>query len=68
MIVLVNGVEREVGPGTRLLDLLDLPAGQTLPRGAAVALDGTVVPRSRHADTEVAPGSRIEIVTAVQGG
>ena len=66
MIIIVNGESRELPPPVRLLDVLDLPDGA--PRGIAVAVNGEVVPRARHASTELAPGSRVEIVTAVQGG
>lgn len=68
MIVFVNGTERELAPPVRLADVLDLAPGEPTPRGVAVAVNGTVVPRSQHADTELAAGSRVEIVTAVQGG
>ncbi len=34
----------------------------------AVELNGEVVPRSRHADTELRDGDRVEIVVAVGGG
>jgi sulfur carrier protein len=34
----------------------------------AVELDGEIVPKSRHADTVIKPGNRIEIVVAVGGG
>ena len=34
----------------------------------AVELDGEIVPRSRHAETMIRPGNRIEIVVAVGGG
>jgi sulfur carrier protein len=56
--IYVNGRPRQV----------DLPAGSPTPRGVAVALDGTVVPRARLADTALHEGARIEVVTAVQGG
>ncbi len=68
MLITVNGTEREVTPPVRLLEVLDLPAGAATPRGVAVAVDGAVVPRSQHATLELSPGSRVEIVTAVQGG
>ena len=68
MIVFVNGQPRELRPPVTLLDVLDVPAGQPAPRGVAVAVDGVVVPRSRHASTELGAGVRVEIVTAVQGG
>ena len=68
MIIHVNGQPREVIPPVRLRDVLDLPHGATTPRGIAVAVDGQVIPRSQHADTELKEGARVEIVTAVQGG
>lgn len=38
------------------------------PRGVAVAVDDAVVPRGAWERTEIRPGMRVEIVTAVQGG
>ena len=37
-------------------------------QGVAVALDDTVVPRSRWASTEIPEGARVDALTAVQGG
>ena len=75
MIVFVNGSSREIPESTRLLEVLPGvgepgpgQAGAEVPRGVAVALDGSVVPRSRIAATELHEGARVEIVTAVQGG
>ena len=68
MIVIVNGETRELPAPVRLLDVLDLAPGERAPRGIAVAVNGEVVPRGRQAETVLAPGSRVEIVTAVQGG
>lgn len=34
----------------------------------AVEKNGEIVPKSRHADTPLAPGDRLEIVVAVGGG
>ncbi|MEL7975618.1 sulfur carrier protein ThiS [Isoptericola sp. F-RaC21] len=36
--------------------------------GIAVAVNDAVVPRGLWAGTRIAPGDRVEIVTAVQGG
>lgn len=47
----------------QLLDHLAMPA-----RGIAVAVDGTVLPKSRWDATTVENGWTIEILTAVQGG
>jgi sulfur carrier protein len=68
MIIHVNGEAREVTPPVRLQEVLDLPDGAATPRGIAVAVNGQVIPRSQHANTELTEGARVEIVTAVQGG
>jgi sulfur carrier protein len=38
------------------------------PRGIAVARNGDVIPKSSWETTPLAPGDRIEIVTAAAGG
>jgi sulfur carrier protein len=63
--VQVNGIEQGVA-GRRLADVVHdfaVSAG-----GVAVAVNGTVVPRSRWDDTILAAGDAVEVVTAVQGG
>ena len=37
-------------------------------RGVAVAVNGTVVPRSTWADVDLADGDKVEVLTAAQGG
>jgi|tagenome__1003787_1003787.scaffolds.fasta_scaffold20270211_2 sulfur carrier protein len=37
-------------------------------RGVAVAVNGTVVPRSTWATSELADGDAVEVLTAAQGG
>ncbi|MFV3130780.1 sulfur carrier protein ThiS [Niveispirillum sp. KHB5.9] len=37
-------------------------------RGIAVAVNDSVVPRGRWADTVLSPGDRVEIVKVLQGG
>jgi sulfur carrier protein len=37
-------------------------------RGVAVAVNGTVVPRSTWAQVPLADGDRVEVLTAAQGG
>lgn len=39
-----------------------------VPRGVAVAVDDAVVPRGAWDRTQIRPGDRVEVVTAVQGG
>jgi len=61
----VNDEEVEVEDGitvTALLEQLDFPD-----RGVAVAVDWAVLPRSQW-DSQLTDGSRVEVVTAVQGG
>lgn len=69
-LVTVNGEPRPVADGTTIADLvsqvLTLPASDVT--GVAVALDDRVVPRSQWAATAVPAGSRVELVTATQGG
>ncbi|HEY1066510.1 MAG TPA: sulfur carrier protein ThiS [Pirellulales bacterium] len=62
----VNGEPQRVPAGTTiaaLLATLDVP-----PRGTAVELNLELVPRARHAETLLASGDRLEIVTLVGGG
>jgi sulfur carrier protein len=66
--IYVNGQPRQVDHTSALLSVLDVPPGAPAPRGIAVALDGTVVPRARLGETTLHEGARVEIVTAVQGG
>ncbi|HET8537047.1 MAG TPA: sulfur carrier protein ThiS [Solirubrobacteraceae bacterium] len=64
-MITINGEPRELtGTVDELLDAL----GVEVRRGLAVAVDAAVVPKSEWSTTQVAAGSRVEIVTAVQGG
>jgi sulfur carrier protein len=65
--IVVNGKSREVADQFRLSDLPELVEEQPS-RGIAVALDGSVVPRTQVNQTRLHEGARVEIVTAVQGG
>ena len=68
MIVFLNGERREIPGSARLGEVVAGPGGEPARRGVAVAVDGVVIPRARHAETVLHDGARIEIVTAVQGG
>lgn len=65
---MLNGEPREVEDGTTVRALLELLGAPEGGRGVAVALDGEVVPRAAWTDTALAPGARVEVVVAVQGG
>lgn len=62
----VNGVVRELADGATVADvlrLLEIPSS-----GVAVAVNGSVVPRTEHPRAVLAEGAEIEVLTAVQGG
>ena len=63
----VNGQEELLAVQT-LAALLEEKAVDTAQRGVAVALNGSVVPRSEWPSTQLEPGDNIEIVRARQGG
>lgn len=72
--IFINGVPRQLDatPGMPLCARITVAillereglAGKRL----AVEKNGAIVPKSRHADTPLAPGDRLEIVVAVGGG
>ena len=69
--VIVNGTPRPLEPGTTVADvvatlLAGRPAGAAT--GVAVAVDDQVVPRAAWAGAALAPGARVEVLTAMQGG
>jgi sulfur carrier protein len=64
--ITVNGEPRQVPVGTTVTGLLDI-VGLT-GRRVAVERNRQVVPRAEHAETRLATGDRLEIVTFVGGG
>jgi sulfur carrier protein len=66
MTVTVNGTPRSVPDGLTLSQLVAELGLQKNP--IAVELNRSVVPRDRHAETRLAEGDRLEIVTLVGGG
>ncbi|MEN9787025.1 MAG: sulfur carrier protein ThiS [Pseudomonadota bacterium] len=65
MQVRVNGEAREVAPCSVAELLAELDASA---EGVAVAVNGTVVPRSERAGLPLREGDRVEIIRAVGGG
>lgn len=66
MQVHVNGEPKDVADGatlSALLEVLELRVEQV-----AVEVNRELVTRSRHAETVLADGDRVEIVTLVGGG
>ena len=66
-MMLVNGKPLTTSP-EHLVDLLGQQGFQKETRGIAVAINGTVVPRSMWAETRLSDGDDIEIVKIMQGG
>ncbi len=62
----MNGAPTELPDGCRVADVVALVC--ECDRGVAVALDRTVIPRSRWADVTVPEGAHLEVVTAAAGG
>ena len=63
----VNGESQPLIAAT-LAALVAEKAQQTNRAGVAVAVNGTVVPRTAWEATALRPGDRIEIVRVLQGG
>jgi sulfur carrier protein len=66
LILKVNGEPREIAEETTVAALLE--ALRAPVPGVAVAVNGEVVPRARHAMTALRPGDRVEVIRAVGGG
>jgi sulfur carrier protein len=66
MRVTVNGRDRSFSSGRSVDELVTSLA--TARRGVAVAVNGEVVPRSRWAETALADGDSVEVLSAAQGG
>ncbi|MFN3987838.1 MAG: sulfur carrier protein ThiS [Rhodocyclaceae bacterium] len=64
--VTVNGERLSLQGPTTVLALLEARA--LVGKRLAVECNGEIVPRSRHADTLLQDGDRLEIVVAVGGG
>ena len=67
-MILVNGRELDGCDGARVTELLAKLGVEPRARGVAVAIDGEVVPRAQWESRTVAGGSRVEALTAMQGG
>ncbi len=64
--ITVNGEPARIAASCTIADLL---AGRALiGKRVAVERNGAIVPRSRHAETELVDADRLEIVVAVGGG
>lgn len=64
--ILVNGETRRLEPSATVGALLEQM--QLTGKRLAVERNGEIVPKSRHTETLLASGDRLEIVVAVGGG
>ena len=67
MQLTVNGTPRMFDPAVRTVAEL-VRALALEGKRIAVEKNGVIVPKSRHADTAIAEGDKLEIVGAVGGG
>jgi sulfur carrier protein len=66
MKLTVNGQECELAEGATIAELLaELKLD---PRMLAVERNLNLIPRGQHAETQLAAGDRVEVVTLVGGG
>jgi sulfur carrier protein len=65
--VTINGDDREVAAGTKVVDVVSELAGERR-TGIAIALNGEVVPKSRWSEVVVDDGDRLEVLSAIGGG
>jgi sulfur carrier protein len=66
-MIRVNGKPLESCP-EHLVELLAVQGFTQETKGIAVAINGTVIPRSMWADARLSDGDEIEIVKIMQGG
>lgn len=66
MNITLNGESRLIDTGLTVLGLIEQLGYQG--KRIAVERNGEIVPRSAHADTQLADGDALEIVVAVGGG
>jgi sulfur carrier protein len=64
----LNGEAAELAAGGTVADAVALLLAGDDPKGVAVSLDRSVVPRSEWASTPVPAGSLMEVVSATAGG
>lgn len=68
MKIVVNGVDLELPDGAPVTDAVAAVRPAAATRGIAVAVNGSVVPRSAWGDTQLEPDDKVEVLTAVAGG
>jgi sulfur carrier protein len=68
MELTVNGQSKSADPESTVADLLAQLGIEEATGGVAVAVNGTVVPKPKWGEQQLATGDAVEIIHAVQGG
>ena len=66
-VLVVNGASRPLVSGETVADVVGALLGAAA-SGVAVAVDGQVVRRADWGSTVLTDGTRVEVLTAMQGG
>jgi len=66
MNIIINSQNKDMADGVKLADVVALFAQR--PQVVVAELNGAIVGRQRWADTVLAEGDRVELVTFVGGG
>jgi sulfur carrier protein len=67
-VIFLNGGESELRAGDTVADALARMGLTPDAKGVAVAVEGSVVPRGEWQDFALAEDTRVEVLTAMQGG
>ena len=67
-MILLNGERSDIGAGETVAAALARLGLEVQARGVAVAVDGEVVPRAAWGSFALSEHSRVEVLTAMQGG
>ena len=68
MNIKINGEELILNEQMNLSEFIKMRLNTTEPKGVAVALNETIIPKSKWSDTFINENDNVEIVHAVQGG
>jgi sulfur carrier protein len=67
-MIVLNGEQTNLAPGDPLAAAMERLGLSPDARGVAVAVDGEVLPRSEWGSYALTDETRVEILTAMQGG
>jgi sulfur carrier protein len=68
MKIKLNGTDKILNDNMALINLIKTELNSAEPKGVAVAVNDTVIPKQKWNETVLKDNDSIEIVRAVQGG